>query len=176
MTSYEPAWRAARATEGKPLTGLKVLGMLVAFFGVVAGVNGLMIYFAVSSFRGEVEAKPYEHGLAYNREIEQARAQAQRDWRVDAKVTRLAHGVVAMRILLRDRDGKPLPGVAVQATLASPADRKQDVAVALVEGAPGRFEGDATLAGGWRDLVIVATQNGREAYRSKNRILIEDAP
>ena len=56
------------ADKGKPLTGWKVLAMLLAFFGVVGAVNAVMVYSALSTFSGEVEAHPYEHGLAYNRE------------------------------------------------------------------------------------------------------------
>jgi nitrogen fixation protein FixH len=172
MTAYDQMSSDAPSTGDAKLTGWTVLGILVAFFAVIASVNGVMIYAALSTFRGEVVSKPYERGLAYNRDIEHAREQARRDWRVEAKVARSANGAAALRVVMRDATGAPVTGAAVQATLASPADKKQDVSVALTEVAPGRFEGEAPIAAGWRDLLLIATRKGEEVYRSKNRILI----
>jgi len=172
MTAHEHAFDASPANRGKRLTGVKVLGMLVAFFGVVASVNGVMIYFALSTFRGEAESHAYERGLAYNHDIEAARAQSQRDWRVEAKVTHSAQGEAGLRVAARDPEGKPVTGVALQAVFASPADKKQDVSLPLAETTPGHFEGDAKIADGWRDLVLTATRDGREVFRSKSRIFV----
>lgn len=164
---------SAYAPGGRPLTGWKVLAMIAAFFALVVGVNGVMIYAAVKTFRGEVVAHPYERGLAYNRDIAQAREQAARDWRVDVSLRRAPGGVAAVTVVARDADGAGVTGVAMNATLAAPADLSQDVRLRLEETASGRFEGRATVSPGWRDLVLTAERDGREVFRSKNRVHVE---
>ena len=63
------------AMSAKPvLTGRKVLLLLVGFFSIVFLVNGVMIHLALKTFPGVEDARPYERGLAYDREIAQALA------------------------------------------------------------------------------------------------------
>lgn len=158
---------------GKPLTGTKVLAVLLGFFAVVMAVDGVMMYFAVSTFSGEVEAHPYERGLAYNRDIAQSREQAARDWKVDVSVARGAAGAARVTAKARDAAGAQASGLAMTATLAAPADKKKDAQVALHEVAPGLYEGETALAPGWRDLLLVAAKDGKELFRSKNRVHVE---
>ncbi len=53
----------------KPLTGRMVLVMLVAFFVVVFGVNGLMMTLAVQTLPGTEVDSAYSASLAYEKEI-----------------------------------------------------------------------------------------------------------
>lgn len=161
------------APSGKPLTGLKALAILLAFFGVVSAVDGAMIYSAVSTFRGEVEARPYERGLAYNRDIARARQQAARQWKVEASIARGASGETRLVVAARDAAGAQVTGAVVTATLAAPADMKRDARVALRETAPGRYEGAAAVPPGWRNLTLTVERDGSEMFRSKNRVLVE---
>ena len=48
---------------------------LVVFFGVVAGVNGIMIRAAVTTFGGVETGSSYQAGLAFERELAAAQAQ-----------------------------------------------------------------------------------------------------
>jgi len=155
------------APGGRPLRGRTVLFILLGFFATVATVNGVMMYLAVSTFSGEVVAHPYERGLAYNHDIAEAKAQMARGWSVEAHVARSADGIAHVTAKTGQR------GLVLRATLASPADKKRDVDVALVETTPGVYEGAAPLPAGWRDVVLVASRDGRELFRSKNRVQIE---
>jgi nitrogen fixation protein FixH len=155
---------------GKPLTGRKALAMIVGFFLFVGAVNGVMIYKAVKTFSGEVVAHPYERGLAYNREIAQAREQAARDWKVDVRVARAATGEIEIVVSARDAKGREISGVDMSALLAAPADLARDVRVKLAETAPGRYAGVAAIPPGQRDLVLTAESEGKQLFRSKNRI------
>src|SRR5215470_7666303 len=76
----------------RPLGGRTVLVALLAFFGIVIGVNGVMIALAVSTMPGLENEKPYQAGVAYNAEIGAARAQAGRHWTVASHVSRDAQG------------------------------------------------------------------------------------
>jgi nitrogen fixation protein FixH len=155
---------------GKPLTGRKALAMLVGFFLFVGAVNGVMIYKAVKTFSGEVVPHPYERGLAYNREIAQAREQAARDWKVDVRLARAASGEIEIVVTARDANGGEISGVDMNALFAAPADLAKDVRVTLAETAPGRYVGVAAIPPGQRDLVLTAESAGKQLFRSKNRI------
>lgn len=158
---------------GKPLSGRKVLAMIVGFFLFVGAVNGVMIYKAVKTFSGEVVAHPYERGLAYNRDIARAREQGMRDWKVDARLARLATGETEIRVVARDGDGADVSGAQMTALFAAPADLSKDVRVKLVETAPGRYAGKGVVPAGQRDLVLTATRGGDEVFRSNNRIDVD---
>lgn len=157
---------------GKPLDGRKALAMIVGFFLFVGAVNGVMIYKALKTFSGEVVAHPYERGLAYNSDIARAREQAARDWKVEARLARLANGETEIRVTAKDADGA-VTGVEMSALLAAPAALSKDVRIALVETAPGRYEGRAAAPAGQRDLVLTALRGGQEVFRSRNRIEVE---
>ncbi len=165
----EPELGSDYEAGGKPLTGWTVLAMIVAFFGFVALVDGLMTYQAIKTFSGEVVAHPYEHGIAYNHDIAQAREQAARDWKVEVRVGR-AGELAEIRVTARDADGADVTGVDMTALFAAPADLSKDVRVKLEEASPGRYVGKAAVPAGQRDLVLTAARGGAQLFRSKNRI------
>ena len=159
--------------SGRPLTGWKVLSILLAFFGTVGAVNGALVYFALTTFRGEVENHAYDRGLAYNREIANAREQAARDWNVDVSFARQPTSETLFSVLARDAQGAEISGVKMTIALASPADTKNDVSLALSETSPGRYEGHVTIGSGWRNIILVATRGDATVFRSRNRVRIE---
>ncbi|WBK01495.1 FixH family protein [Methylocystis parvus] len=177
MSTRKPLPESERFSDyqagGKPLNGWKVLAMMVGFFLCVGAVNGVMIYKAVKTFSGEVTPHPYEKGLAYNQDIARAREQAARDWRVEARVTRLPTGETEFRVTARDADGVEITGVEMSGLLAAPADLSKDLRVTLVETAPGRFSGKVKAPAGQRDLVLTASRGGEEVFRSRSRIEVE---
>jgi nitrogen fixation protein FixH len=79
----------------KPLTGGKVLCMLVAFFGVVFSVNFLMAKLAIDTLPGTEVDSAYSASLAYEKEIAapmsglkfQGRFERPTDRRADQAVT-----------------------------------------------------------------------------------------
>ncbi len=170
--SRDPEGFSDYVAGGKPLTGLKVLAMIVGFFLVVFAVDGVMIYKAVKTFSGEVVAHPYERGIAYNRDIAQAREQAARDWKVDVRLSRVSPGETEIQVSAQDSAGG-VSGVEMSALFAAPADLAKDVRVKLQQVAPGHYAGKAALPRGQRDLVLTATAGGQEIFRSKNRIDVE---
>ncbi len=158
---------------GFRLTGLHVLLMLVLFFGSVAAVNFVMIRSALSTFRGEVAGKPYEQGLAYNKEIAEARAQAARGWKVEGAVKRGPDGRAQVEVVARDAGGAAIQGLQVTATLAAPADKRRDHSVKLTESAGGVYRGASdTQKGAW-DLELSASRDGAVQFQSRNRITLE---
>jgi len=153
--------------EGAPLTGAKVLAMLIAFFGVMFAVNGFMTFEAISTFRGEVTDHAYEKGLAYNKQIAAAEAQTERHWKVDLT---LASGAVSAAF--RGVDGALLTGLDVTARFTAPADSKRDQRVTFVETGPGFYVASPLPAHGAWDLEMTAKREGETLFQSKNRVAI----
>ena len=65
-----------------------VLVMLVAFFVVVIGVNGLMMKLAIQTLPGTEVDSAYSASLAYEKEIAAAHDQNARAWKVNAHIQR----------------------------------------------------------------------------------------
>ena len=154
------------ATPGKPLTGGKVLAMLLTFFAVVFGVNGLMMFDAISTFRGQTNAHPYEAGLKFNAELAAAAAQNGRGWKVEMT---MSDGV---RATFRDAEGRPLEGLAVAGVFAAPADVKRDRVFAMTEIGPGVYAGPAAPAGMW-DYRLTAKRGDETLFQTASRLTLD---
>lgn len=169
-----PAPAAPPAARPFELTGRMVLFGMIAFFLVVAGVNGIMMTVAIRTMSGVDTRSAYEASQRYNDEIARMQAQAERGWHAEASVQRAASdaGVV---LSLTDKAGKPVRGLRVVAALQHPATRAEDRSAALIETAPGRYE--ATLAGlhggGWT-LAFQAHRGENLLFVSRSRILLKD--
>jgi len=158
--------------EGPKLTGLKVLMITLGFFGVVMIVNFGMAYMAIHTFSGMQTDKPYETGLAFNRAISDASAQAARGWKVNASLERTPSGLVGVLVSLKDAQAYALSGLQVSAVLRSPIDAKRDHLVTLMEGNMGSYQGETEAQAGQWDVEVEAKQDGVTAFRSINRVIV----
>jgi nitrogen fixation protein FixH len=165
--------QAARAP--KPVTGRTVLFSLIAFFGVVIGVNMLMMKFAIETLPGTEVDSAYSAGLAYGHEIVAARDQDSRSWKVDAHVERRADGSATLRVEAHDAGGAPLSGLKFSGRLERPTDKRVDRQFGLAEAAIGVYRGTApdVMPGQW-DLVLEGDVNGTGArmFLSRNRVIL----
>lgn len=160
-------------TAGKPLTGRAVFIMLVAFFGVVIGVNLLMMRFAIDTMSGTDVDSAYRASLAYEREIKSAHEQDTRHWRVEAHIERGKADGANVRIVARDGNGAPLTGLDFSARLERPADKRADRTVVIREVEAGIYKGsaDGVLAGQW-NLVLESDARGERIFKSRNRVML----
>ncbi|MEQ1669762.1 MAG: FixH family protein [Hyphomicrobium sp.] len=154
------------------ITGRKVLVAMVGFFVTIAAVDGIMIYQAVSTFGGLETQDSYRKGLAYNRRIADGAAQEQLGWSQAASFDATAGSLV---VTLKDRDGKPVEGMTLTATVGRPATNAYDRAVTLEDKGAGRYEVAVPgLANGtWTlDLSARASRNPEAAvvFQSKARV------
>jgi nitrogen fixation protein FixH len=147
--------------------------MLVAFFGVVFGVNFLMMKLAIDTLPGTEVDSAYSASMAYENEIGAARDQNTRNWKVDAHIQRGPDGGAALEVEARDGSGKPMSGLKFQGRFERPTDRRADLPVALSETGIGIYRGSAPLiaAGQW-DLVLEGDAAGQRMFLSKNRVLL----
>jgi len=138
-----------------------VLAALVMFFGTIFVANGALVYYALSTFSGEQEASPYEHGLAYDRDIESARQQDARGWNVTLGVQRAEPGAPAsIAVGMRDANNEALGGLEVSAGLEFPTDKRFDRRIGLIETGPGEYLADLPL----RATVVARTVMTRDEY------------
>jgi nitrogen fixation protein FixH len=157
----------------RPLTGRKVLAMLITFFGVVIGVNVTMAKLAIKTLPGTEVDSAYTASLGYEKEILAARDQSARNWKVDAHIECLAGGAALLQVEARDRDGRPVTGLKFQGRFERPTDKRADVAIALAEVGIGIYRGrlDAVAPGQW-DLVLEGDNASGRMFLSKNRVLL----
>lgn len=165
----------SRERQSFTLTGRHVLVAMVAFFVIVASVNGLMMRLAISSMPGLDARNGYDVSQRYNAEIEAAAAQTERDWHVAAQVSKRAYGTLVSADISAS-NLTPLVGLTVHAALEHPATRQLDRGLTLKETTPGHYEGLAPglPPGGWT-LVLRADQPHiqQAAFISRNRIQVE---
>ena len=162
-----------QSVSPKPLTGRTVFFLLVAFFGVVIGVNLVMMRFAIKTLPGTEVESAYSASLAYEKEIAAAREQNLRNWRIDAHVQRGPDGGAMLQVEARDTNGWPISGLAFQGRFERPTDRRADQVVALVETGIGVYLGNAPLiAPGQWDLILQVDAAARRMFLSRNRVLL----
>lgn len=137
------------------LKGWHVLAAMLGFFSIVIGMNAVFITMAVKTFPGEVAAKSYVQGLRYNETLEDRARQAALGWTAQAALIETAHGP-AFSLELKDRDGRPLEGLALSGGLRRPATDEQDVTLAFERLGEGRYVAAAPglPAGAWRLAVL----------------------
>ena len=119
----------------REVTGWMVLGLMVAFFAVVIGVNVFMAHAALSTFGGVETESSYRAGQTFEHDVAMAKAQDDQHWQVEAKVTSAADGNAILDIVARDAAGAPLTGLLATALFARPIDRRLDRTVAVSEDA-----------------------------------------
>lgn len=162
----------SQAQTSRSLTGRKVLLMLVAFFGVVAGVNIVMMRLAIQTLPGTEVDSAYTASLAYEKEIVAARDQDARHWKVDAHVERSGEGAT-LRVEARDKNGRPMAGLKFQGWFERPTDRRADLPVVLAEVGMGIYRGSApAVASGQWDVVLEGIAAGQRMFLSRNRVLL----
>jgi nitrogen fixation protein FixH len=125
--------------ESFQLKGRHVLMMLLAFFGVVFGVNGVFLASALQTHTGVVSVEPYVKGVKYNDRIAAGERQAKLGW--NEAMTVGMDGAIALDVT--DDGGRPVRGLKFAGTIGRPATNRLDRALTLVEREPGRYVANA---------------------------------
>lgn len=157
----------APAKPAKPpfvVKGWHVAAGVVAFFAIVMSVNAVFLVNAYRTHPGQVAPRPYEAGLLYNAQLERLRVQDALGWRAGAEAR-----PTGLDVMMQDRDGRPLTGLKVSATLQRPATEHGRAEVVLNETGPGRYSVDRTLSGTW-DVRIVAADGAGRTLTAERRL------
>jgi len=139
-------------------TGWHMLGVMVAFFGVVIGVNVVMATQAVETFGGTVVENSYVASQRFNGWLGKARAQDQAGWRADARIgeLRLVTAEVATA-------AGPLDGARVTVEATHPLGRLPARTLELRSLGGGRYVATQALPAGRWLLRIDVQASGHEA-------------
>ncbi|KRD96141.1 hypothetical protein ASE63_12015 [Bosea sp. Root381] len=164
----------SRPVEPYRLTGRKMLAFMVAFFVVVAGANAVMMIAAIRTMPGVEVKSAYETSQRFNGEIARMQSQSERGWQAEARLLRTGPDA-ALTLSLRDRAGRSVTGLAIEARLEHPATRQQDHAASLRETGPGDYEARiAAVHGGNWTLAISALRGEEQVFSSRSRVVLKD--
>jgi nitrogen fixation protein FixH len=164
---------AATPKTPRELTGKTVLICFIAFFGVVATVNAIMIRAAVTTFAGTETTSAYKAGLSYKQEEAAASAQAALNWQVEGRIVRSPANEAVLTVNVRDQKQSPVYGIAISARLAHPLNARLDHDIALTRTADGSFRGTAEAAAGQWTLTLELMRDGDRVYRTKSRVVLK---
>ena len=159
----------------RELKGRHVLLITLLFFGTVFVANGAFIYYALDTFPGLSDEHPYIDGLRYNSMLADAAAQKARGWQVAVEATAPpANGPVALSIRVRDRAGRPVRGLSIDAVLRRPVDRRYDRPLRFAEAEPGIYRATAVVSqrGQWELALKARTESG-VPYRLEERLWLK---
>jgi len=159
-----------RSLFAPPLTGRHVLMMLIAFFGIVFGVNGMLAYRALSTWTGLEQENAYMDGLNYNQTLEARRAQDALGW-TNTLTAHFKDGTVDLTAQYFDRSGTPLDTLTVEAMLRRPTQEGFDQNLTLVNQGHGEYGARVPLplAGQWQ-VRLTARRGDSDIFFSEARI------
>ena len=158
------------ASQPKPFTGRHMLFAMLAFFGVIVGVNLTMAVLASKSWTGLVVQNSYVASQAFNGQLEQAKAQAARGW--SGAIT-YRNGLVVLSLV--DKDGQPVLLESAVARIGRPAFEQADRQLAMVHQGGGIYQvADALAPGDWQVSVRGTSADG--AYRLDTRLTVSPGP
>jgi nitrogen fixation protein FixH len=157
----------------REVTGTTVLLCFVGFFGVVATVNAIMMYAAITTFAGTETSSSYKAGLAYKQEEAAASAQAALNWQVDGQIVRTSSGAAMLTVDLKDARQAPVYGIDVAARLTHPLNARLDHDIPLSRTGDSSFRGVTEATSGQWTLIVEVARDGERLYRTKSRVVLK---
>lgn len=150
-------------------TGWHMLGIMLAFFGVIIAVNMTMAYKAVSSWSGLVVKNTYVASQEFNDKAETGKEQAALGWQSQPA---LAEGVFTWRLSDRDGNAVGLTGGTVE--FKRPVGDVHDTKVTLTIREPGTLTAPLELGEGAWIMEVNADAGLDDPYRHIIRVLVKD--
>lgn len=146
----------------------------VVFMGVVVAVNGVMVYFALSTFTGTTIDRAYERGRLYNQVLAEAERQAALGWRFELRWTPASEPHTGRLVVAAtDRSGAPLEGLAIEGKVLRPLGRPAPIPLALVQSGSGRYVAPVMLDGAGQWEVRLAARRGADGpVEFRERIVV----
>lgn len=152
-------------TEDKK--GLNWPYVIVGFFAVVFAMNAYLIFTAYKNFDGLADENYYQKGLFYDAHRAEARNIGW-SFGLDLGSELEVNKDIPFVLSVLDKEGVPLKGAAIVATLRRLTTDKYDVAHVLTEGKAG-YSGvmRMPLAGKW-EVFVEAEKDGKKVVKRFN--------
>lgn len=168
-----PGSKLTGKTRSAATSGSWYPWIFVACMVLVVVVNGILVYFAISSWTGLATENYYRRGLDYNDTIAAAEAQAARGWRMtftlEPEAREQGGRFAAVQAAFTDRYGNPLEDLRVRAVLTRPTREGFDVTLPLRHAGGGVYGGRVSLPlpGQWDARIVAAGGHGRSFQQSR---------
>ncbi len=145
-----------------------------AFFAVIITVNGIMLYFALSSWTGLETKNHYVKGLSYNENLDGAAQMKALGWQETLNIIPESGLIANLVLIVNDNAGRAIEGAKVHVIAIRPTHHGYDQKIALQEVSPGQYEGNIEfpLLGQWDLKKLIVANNG--SYQSVKRIHIDE--
>jgi nitrogen fixation protein FixH len=156
-----------RLSTPSTITGRNVFLALLAFFGLIIGVNTTLAVLANRSWTGLVVENGYVESQKFNQELAEARKQAALGWREEFGYRK---GLLELR--LSGKDGRALSGLSVAVKLERPSSDREDRALTLPETMTGHYALPIILNTGQWDADVTARSSSGETMRRIYRFYV----
>jgi nitrogen fixation protein FixH len=161
------------------ISGRSFLIGLALFFSTIFLANGIMVYYALTTFDGVETDNAYRKGRAYNHVLEADAAQAALGWQIAiSSIPSYANGTVVLNITvtLSDATGTGLDMPEMLITFWRPTVQGMDVTTSLTLQGEGEYVGQLVLAnaGNWIAR-INATPPGGQPFVYEERMFVPPA-
>ncbi len=138
----------------------------VAFFVVLAILDGIFVYVATQTHTGVVSKNTYQAGLDYNETIKKSEAQDKLGWTTD-----ISFNDETLKVRLLDSFGAPLTDASVEAFFFRPTQDGSDFLIPLGEGANGNYITPVQTQPGQWDVRIYVTWQQTQ-FQTSQRIIV----
>lgn len=161
--------RASRPSRKPRQKGWWIPLLFFGFFGIIVGVNAIMVTFALRTFPGVYADNHYRIGLEYNELLARERAQEAQGWQLDLAYAGTGAQTATVDVRLADRDGQPIPYAEVTANFLRPTVQGHDFALPLPHQGGGLYHTAVTLplAGNWDIHIVARTRDGEHQQRKR---------
>lgn len=162
------------------ISGKGFLIGLSLFFGTVFLANGIMVYYALSTFDGVETDNAYRKGRAYNHVLEADAVQQALGWQVSIETMPSYTPdaiVLNIAVTLVDRESVALDLPSLPISFWRPTVQGMDRATILTPVSPGKYVGQLELAqpGNWISRINTATPDGLP-FVHEERLFIPPVP
>jgi nitrogen fixation protein FixH len=152
-------------TNVRTITGNQVFAVMATFFGIIIAVNMALAVFAMRSWTGLVVENGYVASQAFNKDLAEARRQAQLGWQES-----FGYAGGKLALILNDANAHPIEKASVTVKLQRPSTDREDRQFTLIESVPGRYETTVALASGLWDAETSAHTTSGESLRRLYRL------
>ncbi len=152
----------------RPFTGWHFLAIMVAFYGVIIGVNVTMAMLASSSWSGLIVKNSYVASQHFNEQLTAASEQRARGW---TSSLNYQNGSIVVEI--KDRNGEAVIMDDFMVKAGRPVVETEDREAQLVHAGGGLYQAELPLGSGAWDLRIEGMK-GSAAFRRDMRVMVND--
>ncbi|MCA3560465.1 MAG: FixH family protein [Aestuariivirga sp.] len=155
------------ARAEKELKGHHVLAMIVAFFGVIFGVNFLMAYLANATWSGLVVENGYVASQSFNSDLARAKAQEALGWNVG-----FSHDRDSVTVAFADAKGASIDTLNLTGRLQRTVTDRQDQQLTFAWMGSGLYSAPARLGPGLWEVEIDGKGGGVAGYHKIFRFVV----